>query len=360
LRKWRRKKTSSRTGQTLPLRRDPRFEYLNAGHRSSCVDGAVPGAGGRAPLFRSSVRYAPYRDRARGADVCRRYRRIARPGRAVGKVGVVVGNCCGSVGNRMYCKYQREAQFLVEEGAQVQDVDAALFNFGMALGPFAASDLSGLDVGWRDRTQAVQLEPAGVRRPLVQDRLCEMGRLGQKTGAGWYRYRQGDREPIPDPVVEQCIRQHAAQAGISHRTISPMEIIERTIFALVNEGAAILEEGIAQKAGDVDVLVINGYGFPAHRGGPMWFADTIGLERVYQRVREFEQIHGSLWTPRRSWRGLPRKENPFRTSTIAVWLALWQIPGLGGGLREFDSSRSPFLLMFLGVFAPLDLRVAQK
>ncbi len=221
---------------------------------------------------------------------------LALAGR-LGKVGVVVGNCWGFVGNRMYYKYQREAQFLVEEGAGIQDVDSALFNFGMAMGPFATSDLSGLDVGWRARRQSRQTEPQGVRRPLVADRLVEMGRLGQKTGAGWYRYRPGDREPIPDADADRCVEECAQQAGIARRTVSPEEIIERTIFAVINEGAQILEDGIALRAADSDIVFINGYGFPAHRGGPMWFADTIGLERVHERICEFEQRHGSLWTP---------------------------------------------------------------
>lgn len=229
----------------------------------------------------------------------------------LGKVGVVVGNCRGFVGNRMYYQYQREAQFLVEEGAQIQDVDKALSGFGMAMGPFATADLSGLDVGWRARKAARHLEPQGIRRPLVADRLYEMGRLGQKSGAGWYRYKPGDREPIPDPAVAQCIEECARQAGISRRTVPPEEIVERTIFAVINEGAKILEEGIALRAGDIDVVFVNGYGFPAHRGGPMWFADTIGLERVYQRICEFEQVHGPLWIPAPLLKQLAEKGQSF-------------------------------------------------
>ena len=233
----------------------------------------------------------------------------------LGKIGVVVGNCRGFVGNRMYYQYQREAQFLIEEGALVQNVDTALFNFGMAMGPFATADLSGLDVGWRARREARPFELQGIRRPLVADRLYEMGRLGQKSGAGWYRYRPNDREPIPDPAVARCIEECAREAGISQRAVPPEEIVERTIFAAINEGAKILEEGIALRAADIDVIFINGYGFPAHRGGPMWFADTIGLERVYQRIREFEQQHGPLWTPAPLLRQLTEQGKSFYESS---------------------------------------------
>ncbi len=215
----------------------------------------------------------------------------------LGKIGVVVGNCRGFVGNRMYHQYQREAQFLVEEGAEVRQVDTVLRNFGMAMGPLAAGDLSGLDVGWRIRKEQRQSEPAHGRRPLVADRLCELGRYGQKTGAGWYRYGSGDRSPIPDPEVEKIAAECARESGILRRVVSSQEIVERTIYALINEGAKILEEGIALRAADIDVIFINGYGFPAHLGGPMWFADTLGLKEVYETLRRFEQLHGALFAP---------------------------------------------------------------
>jgi 3-hydroxyacyl-CoA dehydrogenase len=215
----------------------------------------------------------------------------------LGKVGVLVGNCRGFVGNRMFHPYQREAQFLLEEGATVEQVDAALTDFGMAMGPLAVGDLAGLDVGWRIRKEYRHLEPAGQRIPLVADRLCEMGRYGQKTGAGWYRYPEGGRAPVADSEVQRLIEQAARGAGITRRTIAPAEIIERTIYALVNEGARILEEGIALRAADIDIVYVHGYGFPAYRGGPMWYADTLGLKQVYERVRQFEQEHGDLWTP---------------------------------------------------------------
>ncbi len=212
------------------------------------------------------------------------------------KVGVLVGNCYGFVGNRMLHQYGREAQFLAEEGAKPQDVDGALYKFGMAMGPLAVGDLAGLDVGWRIRKEFKHLEKAGVRRPLIADLLCEMGRYGQKTGAGWYKYDE-NRKAIPDPEVEKLIENVAAEAQINRRAITEEEIIERTQYALINEGAKILEEGIALRAVDIDIVYINGYGYPAWRGGPMWYGDTVGLKKVYDRVCQFQAEHGELWTP---------------------------------------------------------------
>jgi 3-hydroxyacyl-CoA dehydrogenase len=214
----------------------------------------------------------------------------------LGKVGVLVGNCRGFVGNRMFHHYVREAVFLVEEGAAIEAVDEALYDFGMAMGPLAVGDLAGLDVGWRIRKEYRHLEEPGVRRPVAHDRLCEMGRFGQKTGAGWYRYDE-KRRAIPDPAVADLVRKWATEAGIPQRKISAEEIVERCLYALVNQGALILEEGLALRPGDIDMIYVNGYGFPAYRGGPMWYADTIGLKRVYQRIREFEDQHGELWRP---------------------------------------------------------------
>jgi 3-hydroxyacyl-CoA dehydrogenase len=212
------------------------------------------------------------------------------------KVGVLVGNCRGFVGNRMLYPYTREAQFLVEEGALPQDVDGAIYNFGFAMGPLAMGDLAGLDVGWRIRKEYKHLEKPGIRQPAVADRLCEMGRFGQKTGAGWYRYDE-NRNRIPDAEVAKLIEQVSAEAGITRRTITPEEIIERTQYALINEGAKILEEGIAIRAVDIDIIYLNGYGYPAWRGGPMWYANTVGLKKVYDRVCEFHDQHGELWEP---------------------------------------------------------------
>src|SRR5579859_8106510 len=214
----------------------------------------------------------------------------------IGKIGVLVGNCRGFVGNRMFGPYRREAQFLVEEGASVPAVDAAMYEWGMAMGPLAVGDLAGLDVGWRIRKEYKHLEKPGVRQPLAEDRLCEMGRYGQKTGAGWYKYDE-NRRAIPDPAVAELVRNAAAEAGIKQREISKEEIVDRLIYALVNEGARILEERYALRSVDIDIIYINGYGFPAHRGGPMWYADTVGLKNVLARINEFHRQHGELWEP---------------------------------------------------------------
>jgi 3-hydroxyacyl-CoA dehydrogenase len=214
----------------------------------------------------------------------------------LGKVGVLVGNCRGFVGNRMFGPYRREAQFLAEEGASVEAVDGALYEYGMAMGPMAVGDLAGLDVGWRIRKEYRHLEKPGVRQPIAEDKLCEMGRYGQKTGAGWYKY-DADRRAIPDPEVARLVSQWAAEAGIRQRQISKDEIVDRCIYALVNEGARILEEGYALRAVDIDIIYLTGYGYPGYRGGPMWYADTVGLKGVYDRICEFHAQHGSWWEP---------------------------------------------------------------
>jgi 3-hydroxyacyl-CoA dehydrogenase len=214
----------------------------------------------------------------------------------LGKVGVLVGNCRGFVGNRMFHPYRREAQFLVEEGATVEAVDQALYNFGMAMGPLATGDLAGLDVGWRIRKEFGDIRDTSTRQPLLEDRLCEKGMYGQKTGAGWYKY-DADRKPMHNPEIDGLIGQARKDGGITPRTVSDEEIVDRIIYALVNEGARILEEGYALRAVDIDIIYINGYGFPAYRGGPMWYADTVGLKKVYARIQEFEKQHGNLWAP---------------------------------------------------------------
>ena len=216
--------------------------------------------------------------------------------KTIGKIGVLVGNCRGFVGNRMFGPYRREAQFVVEEGASIDAVDKALFDFGMAMGPLATGDLAGLDVGWRIRKEYKHLEKPGVRQPFAEDSLCELGRFGQKTGAGWYNY-DDQRQASLDPVVGKLLKEWTTAAGISQRPISDQEIVDRCIYALVNEGARILEEGYALRAVDIDIIYLNGYGFPAYRGGPMWYADTVGLKKVYERILEFQNHHGELWEP---------------------------------------------------------------
>lgn len=234
-------------------------------------------------------------------------------GRRIGKVAVLVGVCDGFVGNRMVSPYTREAHFLLEEGATPQQVDSALERFGMAMGPLRMGDMAGLDISWAARKRQAATRPAHLRYCYIADRICEAGRLGQKTGAGFYRYDEGSRAPIPDPEVQQIIEQCAEESGIKRRRISDEEIIERTIFALVNEGARILEEGVAQRGSDIDVIYVNGYGFPSYLGGPMFYADTVGLDRVLERIREFQREHGELWTHAPLLERLVRDKLPLST-----------------------------------------------
>ncbi len=214
------------------------------------------------------------------------------------KIAVVSGVCDGFIGNRMLARYGAAAQGLINAGALPQQVDGALQKFGMAMGPFRMGDLAGLDIGWATRKR--KAAEAGVAMaPIVADRLCEAGRFGQKTGAGWYRYEAGKRDPIPDPVTEGLITQFRADKGITPRAISDEEVVERCIYALVNEGARILEEGIAARASDIDIVYLNGYGFPAHRGGPMLHADIVGLPNVVRALKRFAAEPGAdaSWQP---------------------------------------------------------------
>ena len=218
-------------------------------------------------------------------------------GRKLGKVAVLAGNCHGFIGNRMVGPYLREAQFLVEEGASVEQVNQALFDFGMAMGPLAVDDLAGLDVGRAVRKEFARFQKAGVRKPMVADLLCEKGRFGQKTGRGWSQYDE-KRKPLPDPETAALIEKTAVEAGIKRRSIASEEIVDRCIYALVNEGARILEDGIALRAVDIDITYLCGYGFPAWRGGPMFYASAVGLNTVLKRIEEFERQHGpDLWSP---------------------------------------------------------------
>jgi 3-hydroxyacyl-CoA dehydrogenase len=233
------------------------------------------------------------RGKASGKDVIATCMQLSKK---LGKVGVLVGNCRGFVGNRMFLPYIREAQFLVEEGAAPEAVDKAFVDFGMAMGPLAVGDLGGLDIAYRIRKEFRHTEKPGARQPFVEDRMVEMGRLGQKSGSGWYKY-DADRRATPDPEIAALVCKWTADANVPQRQISAEEIVDRGIYTLVNEGARILEEGYALRAGDIDTIYVNGYGFPAYRGGPMWYADSVGLKKVYERVSEFHKQHGMLWEP---------------------------------------------------------------
>ncbi len=214
------------------------------------------------------------------------------------KVAVVSGVCDGFIGNRMLARYGAAAFGLVNAGATPQQVDNALQKFGLAMGPFRMGDLAGLDIGWATRKR--KAAEAGVEmKPVVADLLCEAGRFGQKTGAGWYRYEAGKRDPIPDDFTARLIDDYRAANGITPRAISDAEVVERCLYALVNEGARILEEGIAARASDLDLVYLNGYGHPLHRGGPMLYADTVGLPNVVRALKRFAAEPGAdpSWQP---------------------------------------------------------------
>jgi len=217
--------------------------------------------------------------------------------RMIGKVGVVCGVCHGFVANRSRGPLTREASFLVDEGALPQQVDKVLYDFGMAMGPFAVGDVAGIDVGWRARRALDATRPRDQRYSPTADRLYELGRYGQKTGKGWYRYEKGSRAALPDPEVEAVILQSSRDQGIARRTIGDDEILARCLYAAINEGAKILDEKIALRASDIDIMWLYGFAFPRWRGGPMYHADTVGLKRVYETVRGFHKTHGALWTP---------------------------------------------------------------
>jgi 3-hydroxyacyl-CoA dehydrogenase len=215
------------------------------------------------------------------------------------KTAVVSGVCDGFIGNRMIEQYSRQAGFLLEEGATPAQVDKAIEKFGFAMGPFRMGDLAGNDIGWAIRKRRYQEKP-NMRYSKTADLLCEMGRFGQKTGAGWYDYQAGKRDAIPSPVVNEMIEKHRAELGIKPRKISDEEIVHRLVYALVNEGAKIVEEGIASKASDIDMVYLTGYGFPLHRGGPMCYADTQGLFNVVHTMKRFAQNphdDAAFWQP---------------------------------------------------------------
>ncbi len=215
------------------------------------------------------------------------------------KVGVVVGNCFGFVANRMLGYYMREALLLLEEGASVPQIDGALTAFGMPVGPFGMQDIAGIDVGARIRTYLASVGKTRTEGPQseVPDRLFQLGRYGQKTGAGWYRYEPGSRHRVADPLIDELAAQAAAKRGTTRRAISDDEILVRIMTALANEGARVLEEGFASRAGDIDVIYCYGFGFPRSRGGPMFYADTIGLPTVLRRVQDYRAQYGDYWQP---------------------------------------------------------------
>jgi 3-hydroxyacyl-CoA dehydrogenase len=222
---------------------------------------------------------------------------VMQVAKKIRKTAVVSGVCDGFIGNRMIEHYGRVAGFLLEEGATPAQVDKALEKWGMAMGPFRMGDLAGNDIGWAIRKRRY-VEKPNIRYAKFADKLCEQGRYGQKTGKGWYLYKAGDRKAIPDPEVDQMLADYRKELGVTPRKISDAEIVERCVYALVNEGARIVEEGIAARASDIDMIYLTGYGFPMFRGGPMLYADEMGLYNVARRMQAFAASSGdAFWEP---------------------------------------------------------------
>ncbi len=218
-------------------------------------------------------------------------------GKKLKKVPIVSGVCDGFIGNRMIERYSQQAGLLLDEGASPQQVDAALQKWGMAMGPFTMSDLAGNDIGWDIRKRRYYERPEMAYSKFA-DKVCELGRFGQKTGKGFYRYEPGNRKALPDPEIDALLDKYRKEHGLQTREISDQEIVERCIYALVNTGARILEEGIALRASDIDMVYLAGYGFPPHRGGPMFYADSVGLDKVVAAIEKFQKgYHGEQWQP---------------------------------------------------------------
>jgi 3-hydroxyacyl-CoA dehydrogenase len=224
---------------------------------------------------------------------------IMKLARTLRKTAVVSGVCDGFIGNRMIEQYIRQALFMVDEGASPAEIDAAVENFGFAMGPFRMSDLAGNDIGWYVRRRRAAEHP-DLKYSRLADKICELGRFGQKTSAGWYDYKRGDRAAYPSPTVDALIGEYRSFLGRTARELDSREIVDRLVYALVNEGAKILAEGIAQRASDIDIVYLTGYGFPAWRGGPMYYADEVDLCVILERMREFSRnCYGDpdFWTP---------------------------------------------------------------
>ncbi len=246
-------------------------------------------------------------------------------GRKIGKVSALAGNTDGFVANRSRAPFGMEMNIMLEEGALPEQVDKVMVDFGYPIGPFATSDLSGLDIGYDTRKRRAQQYPNYRKQPIA-DRIVEAGRLGQKTGAGWYRYEPGDRTPHPDPEVARIIRETAAELGVEQRQFTDDEILKRMLFASVNEACKILDEGKALRASDIDVMWLHGFGFPRYRGGLMYWADTIGVREVYNQIAAWHQRYGDRWAPSPLLRRLAEAGTPLReakgTGRVIAVLAL--------------------------------------
>ncbi len=222
---------------------------------------------------------------------------VMQAGKSIGKICVLSGVCDGFIGNRMLKSYRKQADFMIEDGAMPADVDRVMRGFGLAMGPFQVSDLAGIDIGWHTRRREDAARPKTERYVDIADKLYDLGRLGQKTGAGYYTYAKGNRTPQHDPIVDKIILDASKRKGVKRRNISDDEILNRILYAMINEGAKILEEGIALRALDIDMVYVHGYGFPAYRGGPMFTADQIGAQTVYAGILEFAKTDPKNWKP---------------------------------------------------------------
>jgi 3-hydroxyacyl-CoA dehydrogenase len=232
-------------------------------------------------------------------------------GRKIGKISAMAGNCDGFVANRSRTPFGTEMNIMVEEGALPEQVDKVMVDFGYPIGPFATADLSGLDIGYDSRQRRAAENP-NYRKMPIADLIVESGRLGQKTGAGWFRYEKGDRTPHPDPELARMVKQKAAELGIEQRSFTDEEILHRLLFASLNEACKILEEGKAYRASDIDVMWLNGFGFPRYRGGLMYWADGIGVAEIYRQIATWHQRNGERWAPAPLLRRLAETGTPFR------------------------------------------------
>ncbi|HUC12341.1 MAG TPA: 3-hydroxyacyl-CoA dehydrogenase NAD-binding domain-containing protein, partial [Stellaceae bacterium] len=232
-------------------------------------------------------------------------------GRKIGKISAMAGNGDGFVANRSRTPFGTEMIIMLEEGALPEQVDKVMVDFGYPIGPFATADLSGLDIGYDSRQRRAAQNP-NYRKLPIADAIVEMGRLGQKTGAGWFKYEKGDRTPYPDPEVARIIKEKAAEMGVAQREFTDEEILRRLLFASVNEACRILDEGKAYRASDIDVMWLNGFGFPRYRGGLMYWADGIGVGEVYRQIAAWHQQYGERWAPSPFLRRLAETNTPFR------------------------------------------------
>ena len=232
-------------------------------------------------------------------------------GRDIGKISAYAGNCDGFVANRSRIPFTMEQDLMVEEGALPEQIDRVMVEFGYPMGPFAVNDLSGLDVSYQTRRRRLAEDP-NYRMLPIPDRLVEMGRKGQKAGAGWYRYEAGDRTPHPDPEVHRIIREVAAEQGIAQREFSDEEVLQRLLFGSVNEACKMIEEGKALRASDIDVMWLSGFGFPRYRGGLMFWADGIGARAVYNQIAAWHQRYGARWAPAPLLRQVAEQGGQFR------------------------------------------------